>query len=133
MVGAKNTKFYDIIGIIRVSCETFIELPQIKENCITKDTRNISGIMVLIWFIGDFFKTIFNIIYKSPMQMVIGGIIINCEDIILITQMILYNENSFLNKLFKRRNKYVNLDDVKNSEESNKIDFDTTNYSRVQT
>ena len=126
MVGVKNTKFYDIIGTISVSCETFIELPQIKENCITKDTRNISGTMVLMWFIGDLFKTTYNIIYKSPMQMIIGGIIMNCEDIILSTQVLLYNENSFLNKIFKRRNKYVNLDDVKNSEESNKIDFDTT-------
>ena len=67
------------------------------------------------------------------MQMFIGGIIMNCEDIILSAQVLLYNENSFLNKLLKRRYKYVNLDDVKNSEESNKIDFDTTNYSRVQT
>ena len=82
--------------------------------------------MVLMWFIGDLFKTTYNIIYKSPMQMIIGGIIMNCEDIILSTQVLLYNENSFLNKIFKRRNKYVNLDDVKNSEESNKIDFDTT-------
>ena len=67
------------------------------------------------------------------MQMFIGGIIMNCEDIILSAQVLLYNENSFLNKLLKRRYKYVNLDDVKNSEESNKIDFDTTKYSRVQT
>ena len=67
------------------------------------------------------------------MQMFIGGIIMNCEDIILSAQVLLYNENSFLNKLLKRSYKYVNLDDVKNSEESNKIDFDTTKYSRVQT
>ena len=126
IVGVKNTKFYDVIGTISVSCETFIELPQIKENCITKNTKNISGTMVFMWFIGDLFKTTYNILYKSPMQMIIGGIIMNCEDIILSTQVLLYNENSFLNKIFKRRNKYVNLDDVKNIEESNKIDFDTT-------
>ena len=126
IVGVKNTKFYDVVGTISVSCETFIELPQIKENCITKNTKNISGTMVFMWFIGDLFKTTYNILYKSPMQMIIGGIIMNCEDIILSTQVLLYNENSFLNKIFKRRNKYVNLDDVKNIEESNKIDFDTT-------
>ena len=126
IVGVKNTKFFDVIGTISVSCETFIELPQIKENCITKNTKNISGTMVFMWFIGDLFKTTYNILYKSPMQMIIGGIIMNCEDIILSTQVLLYNENSFLNKIFKRRNKYVNLDDVKNIEESNKIDFDTT-------
>ena len=84
IVGVKNTKFYDVIGTISVSCETFIELPQIKENCITKNTKNISGTMVFMWFIGDLFKTTYNILYKSPMQMIIGGIIMNCEDIINI-------------------------------------------------
>ena len=130
--GKNNTQFFDIIGTISVSCETIIELPQIKENFMTKNTKNLSGAMVFMWFVGDLFKTTYNILYKSPMQMIIGGIIMNCEDIILSSQVLIYNENSILNKIFKRRNKYVNLDDVKNSEESNKIDFDTGKYSGDQ-
>ena len=131
IVGTKNEKFYEIIGIISVSIETFIELPQIRENCILKNTKNLSAIMVLMWFIGDLFKTAYNFIYKSPNQMIIGGIIMNCEDIILSTQVMIYDDNSFLNRIF-RKQKYVNLDEVKNSDESNKIDFDTEkNYSYV--
>jgi uncharacterized protein with PQ loop repeat len=122
MVGVDNTNFYEILGTISVSCETFIELPQIKENCITKNTKNLSGAMVLMWFIGDLFKTTYNFIYKSPTQMVIGGLIMNCEDIILSSQVIIYGDNIFFNK---KRPKYVNLDEVKNNNDLNRIDFDT--------
>ena len=122
MVGIGNTNFYEILGTIAVSCEAFIELPQIKENCITKNTKNLSGAMVLMWFIGDLFKTTYNFIYKSPTQMVIGGLIMNCEDIILSSQVIIYGDNNFFNK---KRPKYVNLDEVKNNNDLNRIDFDT--------
>ena len=125
VVGTKNIQFYEILGTLSVSCETFIELPQIKENCMIKNTKNLSGTMVFMWFVGDLFKTTYNFMYKSPMQMIIGGIIMNCEDIILSSQFLVYDENSFVNKIFQRRTKYVNLDEVKSSEESNKLDFDT--------
>lgn len=125
LVGTKNLQFYEILGTLSVSCETFIELPQIKENCMIKNTKNLSGTMVFMWFVGDLFKTTYNLMYKSPMQMIIGGIIMNCEDIILSSQFLVYDENYFVNKIFQRRTKYVNLDEVKSSEESNKLDFDT--------
>ena len=125
LAGFKNTKFFEVIGTISVSCETFIEIPQILENYKTKNTQNLSGAMVLMWFLGDLFKTTYNLMYKSPMQMIIGGIIMNCEDIILSSQVLIYSENSILNKIFKKKNKYVNLEDVKKTSESNKIDFDT--------
>ena len=125
VVGTKNIQFYEILGTLSVSCETFIELPQIKENCMIKNTKNLSGTMVFMWFVGDLFKTTYNLMYKSPMQMIIGGIIMNCEDIILSSQFLVYDENSFVNKIFQRRTKYVNLDEVKSNEESNKLDFDT--------
>ena len=125
LAGFKNTKFFDIIGAISVSFETFIEIPQIKENCVTKNTKNLSMAMVFMWFLGDLFKTTYNIMYKSPMQMIIGGIIMNCEDIVLSSQVIIYSEDGIFSKIFKRRYKYVNLEDVKKSSETNKIDFDT--------
>ena len=125
IMGYNNIKFFDIIGTISVSCETFIELPQIKENCVTKNTQNLSGTMVFMWFIGDLFKTGYNLVFKSPIQMIIGGIIMNCEDIFLSLQVLIYDENSFLAKIiFRRKQRYVTLDDDKNINTSNKIDFD---------
>ena len=125
-VGLNNLKFFDIIGTLSVSCETFIELPQIKENCITKNIKNLSGTMVFMWLIGDLFKTWYNFVFKSPIQMIFGGLIMNCEDIVLNTQVIIYDENNFLSKIiFKKRQRYVTLEDDKNiSNTSNKIDFE---------
>ena len=78
-----------------------------------------------MWFIGDLFKTGYNLVFKSPMQMIIGGIIMNCEDIVLSLQVLIYDENSFLAKIiFRRKQRYVTLDDDKNINTSNKIDFD---------
>ena len=125
LVGYNSIKFFDIIGTISVSCETFIELPQIKENCVTKNTQNLSGTMVFMWFIGDLFKTGYNLFYKSPLQMIIGGIVMNCEDIILSSQVLIYSENSFLAKfIFRKKQRYVTLEEDKNITTSNKIDFE---------
>ena len=129
-LGKNSSKFFEILGTISVSCETFIELPQIKENCMSKDTKNLSGAMVFMWFVGDLFKTTYNFIYNSPIQMIIGGIIMNFEDIILSSQVIFYDENNYINKLFQKKPKYVNLDDV-NGCESNRIDFDTDKNSII--
>ena len=129
-LGKNSSKFFEILGTISVSCETFIELPQIKENCMSKDTKNLSGAMVFMWFVGDLFKTAYNFIYNSPIQMIIGGIIMNFEDIILSSQVIFYDENNYINKLFQKKPKYVNLDDV-NGCESNRIDFDTDKNSII--
>ena len=53
----------------------------------------------------------------------------NCKDIILSSQVMIYGENNILNIIFRRKQKYVNLDEVKNSEESNKLDFYTSKNS----
>lgn len=129
-IGKNSSQLFEILGVISVSFETFIELPQIKENCMTKDIRNLSGEMVFMWFAGDLFKTSYNFIYHSPLQIIIGGIIMNLEDIILSSQVIYFDENNYINKLFQGRPKYVNLDEVRLSE-SNRIDFDTDKNSNV--
>jgi len=137
LVGMKITRFFDIIGTISVSIETFIEIPQIKENYITKNVKNLSGAMVLMWFVGDLFKTTYNIIYKSPMQMILGGIIQNCEDIVLSSQVVIYGNVGPLSDIFRKKLKYISLEsDDKFIESKNlmsdKIDFDVENNSRDQ-
>ena len=131
--GYDHEFFFETIGTVGVACETFIEVPQIKENCYTKNTENLSGIMVFLWLVGDLFKTWYNFVYKSPMQMLVGGIVMNCEDIILNSQMIIYSENNFIGKyILRKKHRYVNLDDDKAINNSNKIDFDGDKYSNEE-
>ena len=127
-IGKDFTKFYDLIGTISVSIETFIEIPQIKENCITKNVKNLSGAMVAMWFIGDLFKSIYNFTNNSPIQIVVGTLIQNCEDIILSSQVIIYGRDGFISKFIRRQSKnfgFNGYDDI--NENSNimndKIDF----------
>ena len=135
LIGKDKIKFYDIIGTISVSIETFIEIPQIKENCATKNVKNLSGAMVLMWFIGDLFKSTYNIANNSPIQMIIGGLIQNCEDVILSSQLIIYGENGIAKRLFKNRFKYFSLS---NNEDVNynkgimndKIEYDLEENNR---
>lgn len=132
-VGISNTKFFEMIGTISVSIETFIEIPQIKENCITKNTKNLSGAMVISWLLGDLFKTTYNIIYRSPMQMILGGILQNCEDLVLSSQVIMYSRDNPLSIYFKKRYNYLNLDSNDKDDRAiydGKIDFDLESNSK---
>ena len=129
IIGKESPKFYNLIGTISVGIETFIEIPQIKENCITKNVKNLSGAMVLMWFIGDLFKTVYNITNNSPLQMILGGILQNCEDVVLSSQVIIYGGCGGGLKLFGKNNKYVNLNVNEDFGETkgivnDKIDFD---------
>ena len=137
IIGKNLMKFYDVIGTISVGIETFIEIPQIKENCVTKNVKNLSGAMVLMWFIGDLFKTVYNIVNKSPIQMIVGGLIQNCEDIILSTQVMCYSEDGIVAKILKKKFKNFTLDNyhdidahIKRKGIKDKIDFELDGYSR---
>ena len=51
--------------------------------------------------------------------MIIGGILQNIEDFILTAQVIIYGEDcGILNKIFKKRYKYINLDDNENQNDN---------------
>ena len=137
IIGKDMVKFYDVIGTISVGIETFIEIPQIKENCVTKNVKNLSAAMVLMWFIGDLFKTVYNIVNKSPIQMIIGGLIQNCEDIILITQVLFYSEDGCVAKILKKKFKNYGIDNYhdidahnKRKRDDDKIDFEMDGFSR---
>ena len=137
IIGRNLMKFYDVIGTISVGIETFIEIPQIKENCVTKNVKNLSGAMVLMWFIGDLFKTVYNIVNKSPIQMIVGGLIQNCEDIILSTQVMCYSEDGIVAKILKKKFKNFTIENyhdidahIKRKGIKDKIDFELDGYSR---
>ena len=65
-------------------------VPQIIEMYKTKNQRNISKIMVLLWMLGNLFKVFYNVYYKSPIQLIIGAYIQIFFNIILILQIIYY-------------------------------------------
>ena len=125
-IRSNQSTFFDWIGSLGVFIETFIEIPQIRENYITKNTKNISFGMVFMWLIRGLFKTVYNVIYKSPMKTIYRGIFQNLEDIILCIQVYKYDDS--LKEFFTNKNKYLDLNDDKiiNSM-NNRIDFEIEN------
>ena len=119
IVGFKNTGFFELIGVISVSIEVFIEIPQIKEICVTKNAKNISAAMIFMWLIGDLFKTIYNIAYKSPLQIIFGCFFQICEDLTIIGQVLIYGDIEPIRALFKKHYKYLNVNDNEEENENN--------------
>ena len=86
-----NDNYYtNIIGSLIVFLEMLCSFPLILEIYKTKNQRNISKMMVLMWFIGNVLKVYYNIYNKSPIQLIIGTYVQVFCNIILISQIIYY-------------------------------------------
>ena len=78
------------LGLLNLFLEMLCSLPQIIEMYKTKNQKNISKIMVLLWLLGNSIKVYYNIYNKSPMQLIIGAYMQVFFNIILILQIIYY-------------------------------------------
>lgn len=90
IIGIRNKFYINIIGTISIILEIICSLPQIIEIQKSKNQRNISKIMVLMWLIGNSAKIYYNIINNSPIQLIIGSCIQVFFNIILIFQILYY-------------------------------------------
>ena len=125
-IGAKTTKFFKWMGNISFYLEIFSEIPQIIESHELKNTENVSFIMIIMWLLGDLIKTGYNLKYKCPKTIIIGGIIQNFEDIFLTMQIIIYDDS--LRAIFRKKNKNNNNGNGNiNNQMNSKIDFEMEN------
>ena len=91
-----NTNFlYNIIGGISAIFEILICGPQIIENFKTKNTKNVSCLMIFLWMLGDTFKFLYNVKYKTPIQMIIGASIQVLSEIIVMIQFFIYKNKVY--------------------------------------
>ena len=58
--------------------------------------------MIATWFFGDFFKTLYFMVMLQPMQFVIGGALQLAVDVLIVIQIMAFNES------------YMQLPSVKN-------------------
>ena len=70
-----NYDYYSFsIGFVSMFLDMIGSFPQIIELYKTKNQRNISKIMVLMWFFGNMIKVYYNIHNKSPLQLILGSL-----------------------------------------------------------
>ena len=115
-----NIKYYsNIVGSLSIILDVLGAFPQIYELYKTKTQKNISKIMVFLWFIGNWLKVFYNIYNKCPIQLIIGSYIQAFLNIILTIQIIYYYYKENLKK-------HANME---NSDNSNKIIFESNSES----
>ena len=85
--------FGQILGFVSMSIEATLGFPQLYKNHTSKSVAGLSFILVLTWFLGDFFKTIYYILETQPVQFIMCGTIQLTVDIMIILQIAAYKKN----------------------------------------
>ena len=125
IIGIKNKYYINIIGGISILFETLCCVPQIIEMYKTKNQKNISKLMVFLWLSGNIIKIYYNIINKSPMQLIIGSCIQVIFNFILMNQIFYYYFN---NKKEFTNTREINFDEEKG--ENKKVKIELTDMSK---
>ena len=141
ILGFNNTYYISIIGGISIFLEMLCSLPQIIELQKTKNQKNISKIMVFLWFTGNILKIYYNTSNNSPIQLIIGSYIQVFFNCILIYQIFYYYQKNKLEPLNtirsgeikfvdskeeKQKEKEIEIEEehlISNKNENNKIDY----------
>ncbi|KAF9097273.1 hypothetical protein BGX29_008156 [Mortierella sp. GBA35] len=88
-----NTPFYvALLGLAALGIEATVPLPQAIQNYQSKSTAGFSPAILLMWVIGDSFKTYYYISTHAKYQFVGCGIIQLCIDCVIIIQTIIYSK-----------------------------------------
>ena len=94
VVGIHNPILVNIIGTISVISEASTLLPQIVVSCKKKNASNLSMTMVALWSLGECCKLIYNISYKTPIQMILSGAVQIFLDFFCLFQIIFYRDSN---------------------------------------
>ena len=133
ILGIKNVFYINIIGSISIFMEILCSLPQILEMRKSKNQRNISKIMVLMWFLGNILKIYYNMVNHSPLQLIIGSfaqVFFNC---ILIAQIVYYykkNMNESINN--SKKIKFVDESGSESESENEESQKDLGKFKLIQ-
>lgn len=96
VVGTVMYAFIDVpvmvetIGFLAVFTEAMLGAPQFYKNLQKKSTIGMSKKMVLMWTLGDIFKTCYFILRETPIQFWICGFIQVFIDIAILLQILIY-------------------------------------------
>uniref|UniRef100_A0A336MM96 Solute carrier family 66 member 2 n=2 Tax=Culicoides sonorensis TaxID=179676 RepID=A0A336MM96_CULSO len=85
--------FMEIVGFMAVFIEAMLGAPQFLKNFRTKSTQGMSIQMVLMWLIGDMFKTCYFIVREAPAQFWLCGSLQVSLDIAILCQVWMYRNN----------------------------------------
>lgn len=86
--------FVETLGFTAVLIEAMLGVPQLCRNFKNKSTAGMSVKMVLMWTLGDIFKTVYFIINATPVQFWVCGALQICIDIAIFFQVFTYEKGA---------------------------------------
>lgn len=86
--------YLETLGFISVFTEAMLGVPQFFRNCQHRSTEGMSVPMVMCWFSGDMFKTVYFVIRDAPLQFAVCGTIQIMTDIMILLQVLLFKPGS---------------------------------------
>ncbi|KAF9915765.1 hypothetical protein BX616_005439 [Lobosporangium transversale] len=88
-----KTEFYvGLLGLAALGIESTVPMPQAIQNYQSKSTAGFSPAILLMWVVGDSFKTYYYITTGAKYQFIGCGIIQLCVDCVIIIQTIIYSK-----------------------------------------
>lgn len=99
--GFNNWVFIEFLGLVNTCIEGSNAIPQVLEIYRTKNVNNISVVLILCWFFGDFIKLYYFIISNSPFQFILLGILQVSMNFVIVYYYIIYKNNKENNDLKK--------------------------------
>ncbi|UXI19187.1 E3 ubiquitin-protein ligase znrf1 [Sarcoptes scabiei] len=93
-------------GLVALVTESLLASPQFFRNLKVKSTEGMSKLMVLTWFLGDLYKTVYFFVREAPFQFLICGCTQITFDVLIFLQVIIYQKASY-RKLSKSRLKHL--------------------------
>lgn len=80
----------DVIGLVAIGIECCIGIPQLCNNQKAKSVEGLSVFMIMTWFCGDFFKTLYFIVENQPAQFITGGAVQLALDFLIVIQIMAF-------------------------------------------
>ncbi|XP_073988233.1 solute carrier family 66 member 2 isoform X3 [Rhodnius prolixus] len=86
--------YIEILGFLALFIEAMLAVPQLIRNFKQKSTEGMSILMVLMWTVGDLFKTTYFVLREAPAQFWLCGGLQVLIDLTILGQVQLYKGNS---------------------------------------
>ncbi|KAM9568292.1 solute carrier family 66 member 2 isoform 2-T4 [Salvelinus alpinus] len=85
--------FVEGLGSLAVLFEAMLGVPQLLQNFHNHSTRGMSVKMVLLWTVGDIFKTTYFVMNHSPSQFWVCGAVQILIDMAILLQVLFYGQD----------------------------------------
>ncbi|KAG8248741.1 PQ-loop repeat-containing protein 1 [Homalodisca vitripennis] len=88
-----SSVYIEALGFLALLTEAMLAIPQLLQNFRNKSTEGMSVLMVVMWMMGDCFKTTYFVLRDAPAQFWLCGCLQIAIDVFILGQVYWYRNN----------------------------------------